>query len=66
MKKLLMACSGFCVMLFAFYVYNDIMVPAWLALIWAGATFVHDYDAYKREKAEQEFIDVVKLNEEVR
>jgi hypothetical protein len=66
MKKLLMACSGFCVVLFAFYVYYDIMVSAWLALLWAGATFLHDYDAYKREKAEQDFIDVVKLNEEVR
>ena len=63
MTKFLMFISGFCCVLYAIDWYLGVSVPAWVALLWCGATFFHDLDAYKREKAEQEFIDVVKINE---
>ena len=58
--------SGVCCVLFAIDWYLGAAVPAWMALIWCAATFIRDVEAYLIEKKEKDFIDVVKLNEEVR
>ncbi len=38
--------TGLCVLLFAIQSYNGQQVPAWVAMIWCGAVFIKDIEAY--------------------
>lgn len=46
MKLLAIILSALAVIVFAWQWYDGAMVPAWVAMIWAGATLLHDIHDY--------------------
>jgi hypothetical protein len=50
MKFAAIILSALATLIFAYQWYEGSMVPAWIAMIWSGATLIHDIHDYVEDR----------------